>query len=240
MSLAMKSAMMGACLAAVVTAAYAADMPGNLPLPAVIRPNSPTALSSWYLRGDFAYRWGIVRGADPAPGFAEPANGKLGTAYGGGLGVGVKSDWLRVDLTVDGTSKAKYESTTVTTNDTTAKVSAVTAMFNGYLDLATWYGVTPYVGGGFGGARLQITDYQSTVAPPFGGDTSRSQWNFAWAAMGGLAYQIAPNMQVDVGYRYLNLGDITTGTGTSGALTLKGIANHEVRVGLRWNFDDLN
>ena len=240
MSLVMKSAMMGAALAAVVTAAYAADMPGNLPLPAVVRSKSPSGLSGWYLRGDFAYRWGIVRGADPAPGFAEPANGKLGTAYGGGLGVGVKSDWLRVDLTVDGTSKAKYESTTVTTNDTTAKVSAVTAMFNGYLDLATWYGVTPYVGGGFGGARLQITDYQSTVAPPFGGDTSRSQGNFAWAAMGGLAYQIAPNMQVDVGYRYLSLGDITTGTGTSGALTLKGIANHEVRVGLRWNFDDLN
>jgi len=234
-----KSAMMGAGLAAVVTAAYAADMPDNLP-PPVSRVKAPSSLSGWYLRGDLAYRWGTVRGADPAPGFPEPANAKLGTAYGGGLGVGVKSDWLRVDLTVDGASKMKYESTTVTTNDTTAKVSAVTAMVNGYLDLATWYGVTPYVGGGVGGARLEITDYQSTVTPPFGGDTSRSQWNVAWAAMGGVAYQVAPNMQIDVGYRYLSLGNITTGTGTSGALTLKGIANHEVRVGLRWNFDDLN
>ncbi len=234
-----KSVMMGAGLAVVVTAANAADMPDNLP-PPIYREKAPSSLSGWYLRGDLNYRWGTVRGADPAPGFPEPANAKLGTSYGGGLGVGVKSDWLRVDLTVDGASNMKYESTTVTTNDTTAKVSVVTAMVNGYLDLATWYGVTPYVGGGVGGARLEITDYQSTVTPPFGGDTSRSQWNVAWAAMGGVAYRVAPNMQIDVGYRYLSLGDVTTGTGTSGALTLKGIANHEVRVGLRWNFDDLN
>jgi opacity protein-like surface antigen len=76
-------------------------------------------------------------------------------------------------------------------------------------------------------------------APPFTGDGAHSQWNFAWAAMAGVAYRIAPNMQVDVGYRYLALGDVSTASDAAGQMTLKNIANHEVRVGLRWNFDDL-
>jgi opacity protein-like surface antigen len=223
--------------------AQAADMPGNrpvdLPPPAEVRPLAPPVLTGWYLRGDIGYRWGHLSGSDPAPGFPAPGSEKLGGSFGGGVGIGVKTGWLRTDGTIDFGSPMKYEATTLTPNDTTAKVSAITALFNGYLDLGTWYRATPYIGGGVGATRLRVSDYQSTVAPPFSGDGAHSQWNFAWAAMAGVAYRIAPNMQVDVGYRYLALGDVSTASDAAGQMTLKNIANHEVRVGLRWNFDDL-
>ncbi|MBS0534371.1 MAG: porin family protein [Proteobacteria bacterium] len=244
MGLVRRSAIGLACVAAGLTGAQAADMPGNrpavLPPPASVRPLPPAPLlTGWYLRGDIGYRWGHLSGSDPAPGFPAPGSEKLGGSFGGGVGLGVKTGWLRTDGTIDFGSPMKYEATTVAPNDTTAKVSAITALFNGYLDLGSWYNATPYIGAGVGAARLRVSDYQSTVAPPFSGDGAHSQWNFAWAAMAGVAYRIAPNMQLDVGYRYLALGDVSTASDAVGQMTLKNIVNHEVRVGLRWNFNDL-
>lgn len=243
MGLLLKSAIGVAGLAAAVTAALAADMPRNrpidLPPPAYVRPPATSTLSGWYVRGDLGYRWGHVSGSQAASPFASPGSEKLGQSFAGGLGIGLKTDWLRTDATIDFGSPMKYEATTVAANDTTAKVSSITALFNGYLDLGTWYNATPYIGGGVGAARLRVTDYQSTAAPPFSGDGSRNQWNFAWAGMAGVAYKVAPNMQVDVGYRYLALGDVSTASDALGQMTIKNIVNHEVRVGLRWSIDDL-
>ena len=74
--------------------------------------------------------------------------------------------------------------------------------------------------------------------PPFSGDTSRAKWNFAWAAMAGVVYAMSPNTMIDLGYRYINFGDVATGSDSFGSMTLKQVAAHEVRVGLRWSFDD--
>ena len=84
-----------------------------------------------------------------------------------------------------------------------------------------------------------MTDYSSTGAPPFTGDINKNQWKFSWAGMAGIAFAISHNLMVDVGYRYLNIGDVTTGSDALGAMTFKNVAAHEVRVGLRWSFDDL-
>jgi opacity protein-like surface antigen len=46
-------------------------------------------------------------------------------------------------------------------------------------------------------------------------------------------------MMVDVGYRYLNIGNVKTASDAFGDMTFKNVGAHEVRVGLRWSFDDL-
>ncbi len=237
-----KSAMTGAGLMVAVSAAFAADAPRgrpiDLPPPTYVAPR-PTTLSGWYVRGDLGFRWGRSSGSQASAPFASPGSEKLGQSFAGGLGVGLKTDWLRTDATIDFGSPMKYQATTAAPNDTTAKVSSITALFNGYLDLGSWYGATPYIGAGAGAARLRVSDYQSTAAPPFSGDGAHSQWNFAWAGMAGVAYKVAPNMQFDVGYRYLALGDVTTASDAFGQTKIRNIANHEVRVGLRWSIDDL-
>lgn len=222
--------------AAAVTAAAAADMPETSPPPKF----APYVARNggWYLRGDVGYYWGKVGSAQSASGYPDPTDNKLGNGFFGGVGAGYKSTWLRTDVTVDYGAPMKYEGTIVSSNDTSAKMSAMTALFNGYLDLGTWYGATPYLGAGAGVAYLKTSDYASTAAPPFAAGLSHTQWNFTWAAMAGVGYAITPNMLVDLGYRYVNYGDVSTASDAFGSMTLKNLAAHEVRVGVRWSFDD--
>jgi opacity protein-like surface antigen len=58
--------------------------------------------------------------------------------------------------------------------------------------------------------------------------------------MAGVAFPVSHNMIVDVGYRYLNIGNVKTDSDAFGAMTFKNVAAHEVRVGLRWSFDDFH
>lgn len=228
-------------LAAQAMPAVAADMPGELP-PPLYRPAPRPIInvfSGWYLRGDVGYAWGSIGGAASAAPFADPTDNKLGNNMFGGIGAGIKTQWLRTDLTLDYMGPLKYEGSVAAPGDTSAQVSAVTALFNGYLDLGTWYRATPYIGAGAGAAQVRVYDYASTASPPFSSDNSHVQYKFAWAAMAGVGYAIAPNIMVDVGYRYLNFGDVTTASDAFGAMTLKNIAAHQVRVGFRWSFDDI-
>jgi len=224
-----------------VADAFAADMPDTLPPPPaeVFPPHIIDFNTGWYLRGDIGYNWGRIEGAESANGFPSPTDNKLNGAFMAGIGAGIKTQWLRTDVTVDYSAPMKYEGSILSPNDTTAKISAVSALFNGYLDLGTWYRATPYLGAGVGASYLDASNYASPAAPPFSGNADHKQWNLTWAVMAGVGYPVAPNLMVDVGYRYIDFGDIKTNADSFGAMTFKNIAAHEVRVGLRWSFDDL-
>lgn len=223
-----------------VATSWAADMPKGYPSEplAVPRVKSFDLNSGWYVRGDLGYGWGRLNGVQSATGFSDPTNNSLGGALTGGLGVGIKRDWIRTDLTADYLSDMKYQGTVVAPNDVTAKMSAWSVLLNGYLDLGSWYRISPYIGAGVGAARVRVADVQSAAVPPFTPGLSNTQWNFAWAAMLGVGYTVTPNVVADIGYRYLNLGDAKSADAL-GFMTFKNIASHQVRVGLRWSFDDL-
>ena len=112
----------------------------------------------------------------------------------GGVGVGIKSKWLRTDVTFDYLAPLKYNGTIARPATSPPRSRRFSALFNGYLDLGTWYRMTPYIGAGAGVAYC---------APPTmparwrrrSPATSHQQWNFAWAAMAGLAYTVAPNLR---------------------------------------------
>lgn len=238
-------AVAGALIVSLVGVGHAADMRGTLPPPAsYMPPPTPayapveTFLSGWYVRGDLGAHWGVIDSAQATSPFASPTDSRLGNAMTASLGVGIKSKWLRTDITIDYATPVTYTGTVAASGDTTAKIQSTTALFNGYLDLGTWYHVTPYIGGGAGVGYTRVFDYASTGAP-FVGDSGKNQWKFAWAAMAGFAFPIAHNMMVDVGYRYLNTGDVSTGDNASGTMTFKNVAAHEARIGLRWSFDEL-
>lgn len=72
-----------------------------------------------------------------------------------------------------------------------------------------------------------------------------SKWNLAWALHAGLAYKVTPNVTVEFAYRYLDMGDGLTGDlrtfdGTNNVnnpMTFKNITSHDLKLGVRWNFD---
>ena len=229
----------GAALALSSALAQAADMP-EYPLPPL--PQSRSSLTDanggWYLRGDLGAHWGLIGVAESASP-PNPIDNSLGTGMTASLGAGIKSKWLRTDVTIDYASPVKYQGTVAAAGDTTAKIQATTALLNGYIDLGTWYRITPYIGGGAGLAYARVSDYVGTAAPPVAGVAAMDRWNFSFAGMGGVAYVLYFKILGDVGYRYLNIGNLSTGSDTFAATTFKNVAAHELRVGLRWSFDDL-
>jgi opacity protein-like surface antigen len=239
------SVIAGAALAISGAGAFAEDvttMPPDSYMPRVAHGNSSrdVFLADWYLRVDVGERWGFTTGVDAPAGFFDPNTESTGKATAFGLGAGFRHNWLRGDVTVDYATKQNYEGTVATSGDVTAKIQTTTALLNIYADLGTWYRLTPYIGAGIGAARVDISDFTSAVSPPFTGAASHAQWNLAWAANAGAALALSRNLQVDIGYRYLSFGNAETADGLGDHLTFKNLGAHEVRVGLRWNLNDLS
>jgi opacity protein-like surface antigen len=206
----MKKLALAACAAVSLSLspAGAADM--SPPPPILQAPPMPFVElgSNWYLRGDFSYRMLDVTAA------SGPEDAAVL-----GLGVGYQyNSWLRGDVTVDYQFGSRFSAgdNPIVAN---SKMWSSALFANGYVDLGTWWGITPYVGAGIGGAYNQLAGF--------------GRWNVAWAAMAGAAYHLSPNLSFDFGYRYADLGSTYAANGT----TLLDVTAHEFRVGFRYKID---
>jgi len=134
------------------------------------------------------------------------------------------------------------------------RLQSSTAMLNVYADLGTYHGFTPYVGAGIGVARNVLGRYTRIVATeeaidPDTGETipggtvstrlaGASDYTFAWALMAGLGYELSDSFTLDLGYRYISLGDVKTrGYGDGAGAEVESIGAHEIRIGLRYAFE---
>src|SRR6185436_1854935 len=107
----------------------------------------------------------------------------------------------------------------------------VVALANGYLDLGSWSGFTPYVGAGAGVAYINTYDYINTTLPVGESVKTASKTNFAWAWTVGVSFQVTPNWAFDLGYRNLHLGDAISGTESTSAITrFRGLSAQEFRI----------
>jgi opacity protein-like surface antigen len=121
-------------------------------------------------------------------------------------------------------------------------IRTTTFMLNGYKDLGNFGGFTPYVGAGIGAAYHKLDDIYFTGNPNLvnriHGDNDLA---FAWSLMAGVGYQISDRATLDVGYRYIDMGKISsqrsdTGGGVNPAVHFDDLTAHEVKVGLRYSF----
>ncbi len=72
-----------------------------------------------------------------------------------------------------------------------------------------------------------------------------SQWSLAWALHAGVAMQVTPNMTLDLGYSYLDLGNAHSGDliaydGTNtvfNPMYFNHLTSHDLKLAVRWNFD---
>ena len=127
-------------------------------------------------------------------------------------------------------------------------------MANGYVDLGTYVGFTPYLGAGVGYSYVSWADLNSSYycvdgavdscssGDPVGYSSNSGEdgWRFTYALMAGFAYDVTRNFKIDVGYKYRQIdgGDMfawAAGSGASGVQGTSGdITSHEFRVGLRY------
>jgi len=248
------------------TMAHAADMPG-LP-PVYPPPIEEYVVSGWYLRGDIGMtnqkmkNMHHARYDDPGTTVEQHGFGWDSSMFFG-LGVGYKfTDWFRVDVTGEYRGKANFhgsDSTTFTggfgADHYTGSKSEWVVLANAYVDLGTWWCITPYVGVGLGAARVNIIGFRDdgftyqAALPPFpqlNNSTyyadDASKFNFAWALHAGITYKVTQSMSIDLGYRYLDMGNGTTGGGrtfdtlivSSRPFTFNHITSHDLKLGVRW------
>ena len=135
------------------------------------------------------------------------------TNFGGGVAIGY--DFLtkfnvpvRVEAEYIIRTDAKFDY-----NDKSRTVHTPQTLFaNAYLDFVNNTDFTPYMGGGVGASIIN------------------ADMNFAWNAGAGVAWNFAPDWDLDLGYRYVSFGDFE-------ADNADGIMSaHEIQLGLRYTF----
>jgi opacity protein-like surface antigen len=261
-----KALILAAALAiGATTSALAADL---LPPPPPMVEAAPPVpeYGGWYLRGDVGVGATQMSGwrssmqpynADGAVNttVAAPAYSSLGDTANFSAGVGYQfNNWFRADLTGEYRTDANYRASQVYSFQTAPGVYAPLAgdgyfgkfgstlfMANGYVDLGTWHGVTPFVGAGVGVAFNSLKNFEDGPALGFAHDTNPT--NFAWAVMAGLGMNVTRNLKLELAYRYLDLGDIHSNpiiclqaTGCGLEQHHFHVASHDVRLGFRYAF----
>jgi opacity protein-like surface antigen len=254
-----KFASIAAAVALCATAANAADIPGAPPPVYAPLPVEEVFQTGWYLRGDIGmtnqHFKGLHQRLYDAPGTTvEPVGFGWDSSTLFGLGIGYKfNEWLRADVTGEYRGKANFHgSDHVTFNggqgvdNYSASKSERVILANAYLDLGTWWCLTPYVGAGIGAANIKISGFRDDGFNNFGISTAyaedESKWNFAWALHAGVSYKVTQSMSIDLGYRYIDMGSGTTGATRAfdnsfvngGPFTLNHITSHDFKLGVRW------
>ncbi|MFC6490028.1 outer membrane protein [Nitratireductor sp. GCM10026969] len=184
--------------------------------------------SGWYLRGDLSYNVNTSVYDDPFG--LDVENNR----FGGGIGIGYHfNDLLRADVNLSYVSRDKFDyDDGINAADLENRVLG--AMVNGYLDLGTVVGFTPYIGAGVG---MLYSKHEASVDWTSSGiDASFSdrQYEFAYSLNAGVSYRFADNLSVDVGYQYLSAPGMEYLDFEAGTVE-DGLDYHQIRVGLRYD-----
>src|SRR3954465_7339597 len=258
-----KSLVVAGAASLLSSVAFAADMPSIAPPPPMAYAPPPVEdFGGWYLRGDIGFsnqRVGRLNNVLDAGLTTSTQNNNFNPAGIFGVGVGYKvNNWFRADVTGEyrgnssffGTDRITYVGG-VGTDTYHATKNEWVVLANAYVDLGTWWCITPFIGAGVGGARVGINGFTDQgianngagALPGLAFGDNVSKWNLAWAVHAGLAYKVTPNFTVELAYRYLDMGDGLTGdlrtfdgvNAINNPTTFKSITSHDLKLGVRWD-----
>jgi opacity protein-like surface antigen len=240
-------------VALLATAASAADMPQP---PPIYMPPIEEVSSSWYLRGDIGMSNQQVKSLfnvlyNTATSVTSVQK-DFDSGFTFGLGVGYQwNTWLRTDVTGEYRGKANFHGFDIVrspgfigSDEYRGSKSEWLALANVYVDLGTWWCITPFIGAGIGASYNTISNFMD-INTPTGGvayGATASKWNFAWAAHAGLSYKVNSQLSFEFAYRYVSLGDAMSGdiityTGTNAInnpMEFRNLTSHDLKFGVRW------
>jgi len=214
--------------------------------------------SGWYLRGDVSY---LVQKSLKNGDFTFPPTSNNNESFSesnnaafASIGFGYHfTDYLRADLNLGylpgNEASFSYNDSAIVTLPTLPTVAsgslknyAFSGMLNGYVDLGTYVGITPYLGAGIGVVRSTrklsaIYTDNNVPANSFNLQDNKTQYSLAYTLNAGLAYQVSKNVFVDLGYQYFSApsAEYVTAESLTSFPVKKGISNHQVKLGLRYD-----
>lgn len=204
--------------------------------------------SGWYLRGDVGYMFDKgLKDLNRNPLASSGDYNNLGTFIippfedsqndiVGSIGAGYHfNDYLRADANFGFLPNERYD-TGDALADVNFRVKNIywTGLVNGYIDLGTFAGLTPYVGAGVGflysKSRAIVSNATESV------NYSDVNYDVLYAANAGFSYQVARNTSLDVGYQYMIAPDVKYMQIDENGIGIgKGIDAHTVKIGLRYD-----
>jgi opacity protein-like surface antigen len=230
----------------------------------------------WYLRGDIGMtnqRFGSLHSQlidavnTNFPGSLQNRGFGFDSSTTFDVGVGYQfNNWFRADITGEWRGKANLRGSQnlpsgsafalannqVGVDNYSGSKSEAVFMANAYVDLGTWWCVTPFVGAGIGTSYNRISGFRDDGFTFTNGALSNStfygddagKWNFAWAVYAGLSYQVTHNVSIELAYRYISLGNGMTGptrafdgSAVADPFILKNITSNDLRLGVRWQLE---
>jgi opacity protein-like surface antigen len=260
-----------------VAPAAAFDMPPPIDAPEIETGSIASSTAGWYIRGDLGYNFSTE---SDAPTYKKLNLSSLtfetetfdkhrfsnDFSISGGAGYQF-NDFLRTDLTLDyfgttmkGDTLWDAPCTFYTNNGgyggckyKQQDMTALSLLANGYVDLGTYWGLTPYVGAGAGASYVKWGNVEQSrlcfntenckgvdfsAAKNEGADS----WRFTYALMTGMSYDVSSRIKIDFGYRFSEIDDgnmfnfsrLETDAGGFGAKGKDGgLTRHEFRTGIR-------
>ncbi len=228
--------------------------------------SEPPVERRWYFRADVGYSfsgdpsttegsflwssatcgstWDPAIGATVATNECAHSQESLDNTWIVGAGLGYYfSPRLRGDLTLEYRFAADYSSVDAWNATHTTEISSLVGLANFYFDLGDRSGFSPYVGFGVGFAHNRTSDRTKicTNSCPRTGEGAANT-SLAAAAMIGFTQAVRTGFALDLGYRFLYLGnartadDLGTGSDPSGELDIANLYAHEIRLGFRYDF----
>ncbi len=230
--------------------------------------------SGWYIRGDLSFDLttsssGTYRTYDGVS-YSTNDYDRFELPWTGDVAVGMGyqfNSWLRADATVgywqrnvNGTDTSPtpclaFAGAVGCRSEDSSRIRAWELMANGYADLGTYIGITPYIGAGAGFAHFDYNDLvnRSFCTDAAGADIAGcgftathsgvGSWRFAWALMAGASVDLTKNTKLDLGYRYARYGGgdafgWDAATAALGATGVQGKDNgfnqHQIKAGIRY------
>lgn len=247
-------------LGTVASAAAADLLPPPPPMPAPIP--APLDTSGWYIRADVgvgvddSYSFRSTFQPVNAFGAAVPPVSRVFSSMGDsaifGAGFGYQfNNWFRGDVTGEYRTSASYRAgvayaafcpVAFCLDSYNGNRWQTVFLANGYVDLGTWYGVTPFVGAGVGLSYTKLASL-TDLGLGQGFATDKGTTNFAWALHAGAGYAVTDRLKLEMSYRYLNTGSFKSNPIVCGDISgcfyeqqsFKQ-ASHDFRLGMRYMF----
>ncbi len=208
--------------------------------------------------------YGCGRGSDGAP---YRSAGGFGTVPAVELGLGYAAGAFRFEALVETRPRYTFEGRTNflaphRRQDVSARLSSVSAMLAGFVDLAALGApkagpFAPFLGAGIGAAHTRIGETTMTFPATTTTVPGGSRTGPAWMATAGIAMALDDRVTLDLAWRYSDLGEIRTPRGPGRVVRRDGRAwpdgtrgprpldlaptrarlrSHGVRLSLRYRF----
>lgn len=196
-------------LALAAAPAFAGEAPVSAPAPAPIVTSAPDARAGWFLglKGSALWMEDIGYTADLGLGNLEiDSNFKTGWGvtmpfgyrFDNGFSLGASAGYYTADLD-DVTVKFRGE--TLGDVDLDADPSLIPLLANVAYSFNLTESLSMTLGGGAG---IAWHEFDLDEIEGYRYDSSSDGWDFSWQLFGGFNYNVAPNTDLTLGYRYIS------------------------------------